>query len=378
MIRVSSHFDSGNIQVIQAQSADDIQLKIVPDSGADFFQWFNFCLQGCRGQACRLRLLNASQAAFPEGWSGYQAVASYDRQNWFRVPTEYDGSQLIISHTPDHDAVYYAYFTPYSYERHLDLIARFQGMKHCRLLDLGESVEGRAVELLRVTNDQVMGNKLNVWITARQHPGESMAEWFMEGVLNRLSRLDEFVTEALLKKVVFYLVPNMNPDGTYHGHLRTNALGVNLNREWHSPSLARSPEVHCVLEAMKATGVDLFLDIHGDETLPYNFILGCQANPTFSDRLSSLEAQFKQAFLNASNEFQVDKGYELGRFGSETLTLASNQVGHRFDCLALTLEMPFKDNANLPDPEKGWSSDRSQQLGQAILEPIHSVIEQLR
>src|SRR3546814_2121331 len=59
----------------------------------------------------------------------------------------------------------------------------------------------------------------------------------------------------------------MNPDGSFRGHLRTNAAGVNLNREWHAPSLERSPEVHHVLERMKRTGVDFAMDVHGDESI---------------------------------------------------------------------------------------------------------------
>ena len=38
-------------------------------------------------------------------------------------------------------------------------------------------------------------------------------------------------------------IPNMNPDGSYRGHLRTNASGANLNREWKEPTLEKSPEV---------------------------------------------------------------------------------------------------------------------------------------
>ena len=37
----------------------------------------------------------------------------------------------------------------------------------------------------------------------------------------------------------------MNPDGSYRGHLRTNASGANLNREWKKPTLEHSPEVNC-------------------------------------------------------------------------------------------------------------------------------------
>ena len=58
----------------------------------------------------------------------------------------------------------------------------------------------------------------------------------------------------------------MNPDGAVRGHLRTNACGANLNREWcttgeyEAPTLARSPEVLHALAAMDATGVDVFVD----------------------------------------------------------------------------------------------------------------------
>lgn len=51
----------------------------------------------------------------------------------------------------------------------------------------------------------------------------------------------------------------MNPDGSVRGHLRTNAVGANLNREWEHPSSERSPEVLAVRDAMDATGCDLFV-----------------------------------------------------------------------------------------------------------------------
>ena len=63
----------------------------------------------------------------------------------------------------------------------------------------------------------------------------------------------------------------MCPDGAVMGHLRTNSVGANLNREWSdvgdykAPSLERSPEVLAVMNKMNETGCDVFLDIHGDE-----------------------------------------------------------------------------------------------------------------
>lgn len=39
-------------------------------------------------------------------------------------------------------------------------------------------------------------DKKKVWITARQHPGETMAEWFMEGFIDRLLDEDDGVAES--------------------------------------------------------------------------------------------------------------------------------------------------------------------------------------
>lgn len=44
----------------------------------------------------------------------------------------------------------------------------------------------------------------------------------------------------------------MNPDGSYRGHLRTNASGANLNREWKEPTLEKSPEVSSLGQGGKA------------------------------------------------------------------------------------------------------------------------------
>ena len=62
----------------------------------------------------------------------------------------------------------------------------------------------------------------------------------------------------------------------------------------------------------------------------------------------------------------------------EILTLASKQIGHAFGCLSLTLEMPFKDNADLPDPRCGWNGARSKRLGAAILLPMLDDLQNLQ
>ncbi|WP_374339088.1 M14-type cytosolic carboxypeptidase [Leeia sp.] len=375
-MKISSCFDAGSIVVDSMEHAGDIRLQVRHDSNSEFAQWFYFRLQGAAGQACQMRFLNAAQCAYPKGWVDYQAVASYDRQHWFRVPTQFDGQVLTIQHTPEEDSIYYAYFEPYSWERHLQLIGQAQSSPRCKVRDLGNTLDGRDLNLL-VIGDEAPG-KRKVWLTARQHPGETMAEWFVEGTLSRLLDEQDALAGALLDKATFYVVPNMNPDGSCRGNLRTNAAGTNLNREWANPTMEKSPEVWLVREAMREIGVDLYLDAHGDEALPYNFVAGSEGNPGYNARREALENSFKAAWLVHNPDFQDTYGYERDHFGEANMTLSTNHIADYFDCLAYTIEMPFKDNANRPNALYGWNGERSKQLGASVLHPIAAVIDQLR
>lgn len=370
-ITISHQFDAGAIVVLRTDSPQDIQLHLRKDSHADFAQWFYFRMQGVRAEACTIRVLNAGQATYPDGWKDYQAVASYDRKEWFRVPTAFDGEVLTIQHTPERDSVYYAYFEPYSWGRHLDMVARAQASPLVRSVCLGSTVDGRDLDLLVIGNPSA---EKKVWVIARQHPGETMAEWFVEGMVDAL--LDEAnpIARRLLQHAVLYVVPNMNPDGAARGNLRTNAAGANLNREWMAPSPERSPEVYAVKNKIHETGCDLFLDVHGDEALPYVFVAGCEMLEGFTAEQAAEQQAFIDAFRRASPDFQTEHGYAASKYREEMLQLASKYVGHTFKCVSLTLEMPFKDNAQLPDARTGWSGARSAKLGQAVLQPMLQVL----
>src|SRR5690606_21037482 len=200
-------------------------LRLRTDNAADFHQWFHFRLTGAAGKPVRMVFENAATAAYPDGWRDYRCVASYDRQHWFRIAsTRYERGELIVDHTPERDSVYYAYFEPYSHERHLDLVARAEQSPHARVRRLGSTVDGRDLDLVVVgdeVSDEVPG-RAPIWIIARQHPGETMAEWFVEGLLERLLDGADPVARKLREQALLYIVPNMNPDGAVRGNLRTN------------------------------------------------------------------------------------------------------------------------------------------------------------
>jgi murein tripeptide amidase MpaA len=374
-VRISSAFDAGSIDVVAAAQPAEVELRLRADSQAEFRQWFYFRVQGVRGQQVRLAFVNAGECTYVNGWRDYQVVVSYDRSDWFRVPTTFDGRTLVAAFEAERDSLYCAYFEPYSWEQHLALLGRADASPRARVTSLGGTLDGRDLDL--VTVGVPGAGKKSLWVVARQHPGETMAEWFVEGMLERLLDPADPIARRLLDRAVVHLVPNMNPDGSVRGNLRTNAAGANLNREWQSPSLERSPEVFHVRAAMQLGGVDAFLDVHGDEALPYVFTDGNERLPSYTPRMAALENGFAVALEAANPDFQSVHGYPSSKDTKVNLTVASKWVGHTYGGLALTLEMPFKDNANLPDPRHGWNGARSRRLGADTLTALHALLPSL-
>ena len=360
-IRICAAFDSGNIEVLSVEGAS-ARLAIRRDAHSDFFQWFHFRVSGVAGRELELRIEGLNASAYPDGWPGYRAAVSEDRHYWGRAETHWDandaGGTLTIRHAPDSDLVWFAYFAPYSLERHHDLISEMAGREGISYRCLGHSLDGQPIDCLELGD-----GPLQVWLQARQHPGESMAEWWMEGALDVLSDPASPHGRLLRQKCRFHIVPNANPDGSLRGHLRTNAAGVNLNREWHEPTAPRSPEVLAIRNAMDATGVDFCMDVHGDEAIAAVFLAGFEGIPGLKPEQAEGYARYVRTLERRTPDFQTRLGYPPSSPLCANLSMATNQIAHRFGAVAMTLEMPFKDNNDLPCPAQGWSAERSDLLG---------------
>ena len=107
------------------------------------------------------------------------------------------------------------------------------------------------------------------------------------------------------------------------------------------------------------------------------FTDGNERLPTYTPRMAALERGFADALVAANPDFQTVHGYPANKDTKVNLTVASKWVGHTYGGLALTLEMPFKDNADLPDPERGWSGARSRRLGADTLAALYAMLPSL-
>ena len=212
----------------------------------------------------------------------------------------------------------------------------------------------------------------SIWVIAQQHPGEAMAGWFMEGFVGRLCDPDAKAKELLARAAIF-LVPRMNPDGCALGNHRTNAAGLDLNRQWASPS-PDAPEVLGVRDAMARRGVDVFLDVHGDETIPYVFAQGTSGVPRRKPEDARRESLFFASLLSASSNFQTGRGYPDDAPGRANLAIAANYVADAHDALSMTLEMPYTRHGGANGVE--WTPARATRLGRDAVSAMASYAEE--
>jgi murein tripeptide amidase MpaA len=372
-IVVNAAFDSGNIEVLSTDGTS-AKLRIPKDRQSDFYQWFHFRVSGAAGRELVLRIGDLNASAYPQGWTNYHACVSEDREYWGRAPSTFDkgedGGTLTIRYTPASDIAWFAYFAPYSMERHHDLIAEAAASDGVEYRCLGQTLDGQPLDCLEMGEGGTQ-----VWLYARQHPGESMAEWWMEGALEVLTDPADPVARVLRSKCRLHVVPNANPDGSRRGHLRTNAVGTNLNREWAEPSEEKSPEVLAIRNAMDETGVDFAMDVHGDEAIAANFLAGFEGIPSWTAELQAGFDRYRAILARRSPDFQTAKGYPVAAAGKANLSMSTNQIAERFGACSMTLEMPFKDNADLRDPEQGWSPERCKLLARECLASLVEWLE---
>jgi murein tripeptide amidase MpaA len=95
--------------------------------------------------------------------------------------------------------------------------------KIVEIRNLGKSLGGLNIPLLVITNldsskEQLKTRKI-ILIVGRVHPGETNASWITHGIINFLLS-DSAVAIELRNRIIFHIVPMINPDGVVGGNHR--------------------------------------------------------------------------------------------------------------------------------------------------------------
>lgn len=106
----------------------------------------------------------------------------------------------------------------------LKLLAQITTIKKiCEIKSLGKTLSGLNIPLIEITDYNCSKSELDrrkmVILCSRVHPGETNASWIAHGIIEYLLGNSQIAKE-LRKRIIFQIIPMINPDGVVLGNHR--------------------------------------------------------------------------------------------------------------------------------------------------------------
>ena len=141
------------------------------------------------------------------------------------------------------------------------LIEKFKEKENFEVTKVGESIEGRPLQLISIGEGEV-----DVFLWSQMHGDESTATMAIFDILNFLdSEAFSKKKEEMLKNVKLHFLPMLNPDGAERFQ-RRNLLGVDINRD---ALRLQSPESKTLKRVRDRLDADFGFNLH-DQSTYYN------------------------------------------------------------------------------------------------------------
>lgn len=198
-----------------------------------------------KGNSLRLDVEFDSDAyAFNEYFHSY----SYDGIEWHPVHWEHGYKEsptrdTLIFPTFTEDTVYVGHQVPMSFEMLELFVRKWKKHKDVTVHTLGQSIEGRNIYRITITNGDSTIPLENRWVhyIANQHPGEHNAQWRITGMIDWLLSKEGADTR---RRSICHFILMMYPDAPSHGWYRVGAEGVDGNRSYRVAGANSSYQAH--------------------------------------------------------------------------------------------------------------------------------------
>nr|XP_016853308.1 PREDICTED: LOW QUALITY PROTEIN: cytosolic carboxypeptidase-like protein 5 [Anolis carolinensis] len=269
-----------------------------PDCGDTEYEngnrsWFYFSVRGgLPGKVIKIHIVNMNKQTklYSQGMAPLVKTVPA-RPRWERVRErpafEMVETQFVLSFVNRFldcrgATTYFAFCYPFSYTECQEMLAQLDAhFAECRHLSPSSSLDSiyyhrevlcfsldkLRVDLLTITSHHGMQEEREArleklfpdkntprphcflgkrvfFLSSRVHPGETPSSFVFNGFLEFILREDDPRAQMLRRMFVFKLIPMLNPDGVVRGHYRTDARGVNLNRQYLDPDADQHPAVY--------------------------------------------------------------------------------------------------------------------------------------
>lgn len=295
-IAIDWNFEGGSLTKVERTGAEHFRCHVhgqVDQDGRNRqASWYYFGVHGAKGRTLTFTMVDlAGEYNYHPNKGAITGDTlpfySSDGTQWIPVDTAgYDSSVPELTYKIDmpSDHVWIAHAPPYTLANFESLSRDLAHNPDVTIETIGRSVEGRDIPLVTITDHATASkNKKVIWLMFRQHAWESGSSWTGEGLMRFASSADP-VARQIRSNTIVKVLPLCDPDGVFHGTVRFNRFGFDLNRNWDVVDPIKMPEITAERKAISdwvkaGKPVDFFLTLHNDE---YNEYLNGPPNDQWS------------------------------------------------------------------------------------------------
>lgn len=227
------------------------------------------------------------------------------------------------------------------------LINDFDQKENFKVTKVGESIEGRPLQLISVGEGDI-----DVFLWSQMHGDESTATMAIFDILNFLDSeafLEE--KEEMLKNVKLHFLPMLNPDGAQRFQ-RRNLLGVDINRD---ALRLQSPESKTLKNVRDSLDADFGFNLH-DQSTYYNAertskpatISYLAPAYNYEKSINEVRAAAMQVIVQMNNIIQEYAPGQVGRYNDDFEPRAFGDNIQKWGTSTILIESGGYPN----DPEK--------------------------
>lgn len=301
-LQFKTDFSSGAATRFRVQPNGAIAFEIPAEPGGNEYLWFYFEALGGNEQPLEFVLKNAAGAhQTGRRWMITHPVFSADGKTWVRAEKiRYQGGLLrspVFRFTAPiwAETLRVAYCYPYTLADYDNFISHLNSPDLSLDQTIGQSEEGRAIPCFRLAAREADSAE-EIWVVAREHPGETPASFVLEGMVQAL--LAHPAGMRLRDAFTFTFVPLLNVGGVEQGYYYHNARGVNLAEDWADLKSAEVRALKAALEpAARAGRLRLVVNLHAsNDPRKGHFFLEMPRS-----RLRPSDAEFQQSLFQATD-----------------------------------------------------------------------------
>ena len=241
-----------------ADNEYDLEIWRSPDT---YVYIVNFIMKDVKDRKITFHLTNAGNRFYSDNPDVTEILYSCDGEDWNRIKEHtYVYPEYSFTETFPCNVVQIANIFPYTYTKAMKYIEG-KSSSYAKTSVLGKSTDGRDIKMIEITNFGIDDdNKKQIYVIARQHAGETLSSYSVEGMIDFLTKNEN---REYRDKFHYYIVPIMNPDGVSDGWSRADTNYQDLNRAWGGND---NDEVNIVRDNIDAIngeyGIDFFMDWH--------------------------------------------------------------------------------------------------------------------